>query len=68
MSQILIPKPSTYVIEDLAERFRVSVGTIRGWLKEGKLPKPLPFATRKRWDAAAFERWLAEQTGVSDAK
>jgi excisionase family DNA binding protein len=68
MTHTLISEKTTYTLSELAERFRVSEGTVRTWVREGKIPKPLPFAGRNRWDAAAFERWLAEQTEASHAK
>jgi predicted site-specific integrase-resolvase len=50
-------------VRDLARRFSVSEVTIRAWIKSGKLPPPLPFAGKKRWDATLFEQWFREQTG-----
>jgi hypothetical protein len=52
-------------VRDLARRFSVSERTIRLWLKVGRLPPPLPFPGKLRWDAAAFEEWYRQQKGAS---
>jgi len=53
-----------YTLEDLMRRFQVSGGTIKLWVKLRKIPQPLPFSKKLRWEAVAFDTWLVEQGRV----
>ena len=43
---------------DAAEIFRVSVKTIDNYIKNGKLPKPVPFASKEYWHSDDFKAFL----------
>jgi excisionase family DNA binding protein len=48
-------------IEEVAERLRVKVLTIRWLRQEGRFPPAIKVGRRLVWDAADLEAWLETQ-------
>ena len=48
-------------IEEVAERLRVKVLTIRWLRQEGRFPPAIKVGRRLVWDAADLEAWLEAQ-------
>lgn len=45
-------------IEQLARRFRVSVGCIRSWRLRGEGPPAIRIGSSLRWDSREVDEWL----------
>jgi excisionase family DNA binding protein len=46
--------------QDLADKLRVSVSTIKAWRKQGKIPAPLSLSRKSlRWSQADIDAWIA---------
>ncbi|WP_197499673.1 helix-turn-helix domain-containing protein [Mycobacterium sp. 1245852.3] len=48
-------------IQQLAEKFQVSVGCIRSWRLRGEGPPAIKLGSSLRWDSAEVDRWVDAQ-------
>lgn len=48
-------------IQQLAERFQVSVGCIRAWRLRGEGPPAIKLGNSLRWDLVEVDRWVDAQ-------
>ena len=49
-------------INDITNSLKISEGTLRKWIKEGKFPRPLRMNDRTTlWSYALIENWVAQQ-------
>lgn len=53
--------------EDVAERYNVSVATVRKWRHEGTGPRGVRFGRHVRYSATELERWEREQAAKQAA-
>jgi predicted DNA-binding transcriptional regulator AlpA len=49
------------LISEVAEYLRVSVQTIRAWVAQGKLPKPIRLAKKLYWRLPEVDACLSQQ-------
>lgn len=52
-----------YTEADLVAMFKVTTRTIDTWVKNGFLPKPIKFASKRSpnmWYRVAFDKWFAQ--------
>lgn len=53
-------------LHEVARLLHVSRFTIRGWVRRGKFPKPIPASEAVRlWRRSTVEAWLQEREGRS---
>lgn len=48
-------------IQQLAEKFQVSVGCIRSWRLRGEGPPAIKLGNSLRWDSTEVDRWVDAQ-------
>ena len=48
-------------IQQLAERFQVSVGCIRAWRLRGEGPPAIKLGNSLRWDLSEVDKWVDAQ-------
>lgn len=54
--------PAEYLtIQQLAEKFQVSVGCIRAWRLRGEGPPAIKLGNSLRWDSVEVNRWVDSQ-------
>lgn len=53
-------QPRTYTVDQVCEILQVSRKGIYRMLDRGSLPKPGRVGRLLRWDAEAFDQWIAE--------
>jgi excisionase family DNA binding protein len=51
----------TVTVKDLADLLRITDRTVRRWLKEGHLPRPMRIQRTNRWSRPTILRFLAEK-------
>jgi excisionase family DNA binding protein len=54
-------QPDTVTVKDLAELLRVTDRTVRRWVREGLLPKPMRVRRTNRWLRGTILRYLADR-------
>ena len=57
----------TITILDIASHFQVSLRTVKNWIQQRKIPQPLPFSRKLRWEAESFWRWVEQQETAQNA-
>lgn len=51
--------PELVTIDELAEQFKVSYRTIRGWIERGEIPPPQRVGRRlMRWRVDVIQTWI----------
>ncbi|MEU2162410.1 helix-turn-helix domain-containing protein [Streptomyces sp. NPDC019208] len=59
--------PQYLTTDEVAERYRTAPSTVRYWRHIGYIPGGMKRGRRVLYDAAALDRWDAEQVGGVDA-
>jgi excisionase family DNA binding protein len=54
-------QPDTMTVRDLASLLRVTDRTVRRWVREGHLPRPMRVRRTNRWLRGTVMRYLAER-------
>lgn len=55
-------------VEEIATAMRVSEQTVRGWVKNNKLPTPMKLGRRLMWRREVIEKLLSNLGGEKDAR
>ncbi len=59
-------QPQYLTTNDLAAMFRVTIATVRAWVKAGRLPPPIRIGRSLRFDAEAVRAALAQLAQEGD--
>jgi excisionase family DNA binding protein len=54
-------QPETLTVKDLADLLRVTDRTVRRWVREGHLPRPMRLRRTNRWSRTTLMHFLAEK-------
>jgi excisionase family DNA binding protein len=58
---MMYQRPETLTIRDVADLLRVTDRTVRRWVKEGHLPKPMRLRRTNRWSRPTILNFLAQK-------